>query len=371
MTHLVRIETRADKKRFIEYPYEKYAGDPIWVPPLLIGEWERLDPKRNPFFEHARATLYLAERDGRVVGRVAAIDNDRHNETHGDNLLFFGFFEAQDEEAALTLLAGVEREARELGRDHVRGPVDLTMDDGAGFQLDAYDTIPYVMMPQNPPTYPAFAEAAGFGKAKDLYAWHFDAQIGVSERIARLADRVRKRHDFVVREADMSRFDEEVDTLKQIYNEAWEKNWGFVKVTDAEFDHLAKDLKMILDPRIALFLEMDGKVVGTAVAIPNIHQVLRKFNGRLLPFGIFYLLLRKRWIDQARLGILGVLPEYRNRGLELVLIHEIAVRGRDAGYYEGELSWILEDNDGINKPIAAIGAKLYKTYRVYDKPLPE
>lgn len=369
MTHLRTVEDRRAKKRFIEYPYRKYAGDPTWVPPLRIGEWEKLDPKRNPFFENARMTMFLAERDGEVVGRVAAIDNDRHNEAHGDNLIFFGFFEADDEEAALTLLAAVEGEARALGRDAVRGPVNLTMDDGAGFQLDAYDTIPYVMMPQSPPSYPTYAEAAGFEKAKDLYAWHFDSIIGVDERIARLADRVRKRHEFVVREADMAKFDDEVVVLKHIYNEAWEQNWGFVKYTDAEFDHLAKDLKMIIDPKIAIFLEVDGKAVGTAVGIPNVNQVLRRFNGRLLPFGIFYLLARKRFIDQARLGILGVLPEYRHRGFELVLIHEIAVRGRDAGYYEGELSWILEDNDGINKPIAALGADLYKTYRVYQKPV--
>ena len=367
MTHLRTVDSRADRKRFIDYPYRKHAEDPTWVPPLRMGEWERLDPKRNPFFQHARVTLYLAERDGRVVGRVAAIDNDLHNETHGDNLLFFGFFEADDEEAALTLYAAVEADARRLGRDRVRGPVNLSMDDGAGFQLDAFDTPPYVMMPQNPPSYPRWAEAAGYVKAKDLYAWHFDSVVGVDDRIVRLADRVRKRHDFVIREANMSRFDEEVETLKWIYNEAWEKNWGFVKVTDAEFDHLAKDLKLILDPRIALFVEMDGKTVGTAMAIPNINQVLRRFNGRLFPLGMFYLLMRQRFIHQARLGILGVLPPYRNRGLELVLIHEIAVRGRDAGYLEGELSWILEDNDGINKPIAAIGADLYKTYRVYQK----
>lgn len=367
MTRVQSVVGRRDLKRFIEYPFEKYRDDPVWVPPLLISEWEKFDPKRNPFFHHARIDLYLALRDGRVVGRIAAIDDDNHNRAHGDNLLFFGFFEAEDEEVALQLYATVEGRARQLGRELLRGPANPTMNDGSGFQIDAFDTAAYVMMPQNPPEYPAFTEAAGFEKAMDLYAWQVDLVNGPSERLGRLAERVRRREQPSIRSADMKKLDREARILKQVYNGAWEQNWGFVKYTDAEFDHLVDELKLILEPDLALFLEIDGQIAAIAIAIPDVNQVLRRMNGRLLPWGIFKLLNRKKLINRGRLPILGVMPEYRNRGLELVLIDEIARRGSAKGYVEGECSWVLESNSAMNRGIEAAGLELYKTYRLYQK----
>ncbi|HEX7003394.1 MAG TPA: hypothetical protein VF168_04325 [Trueperaceae bacterium] len=367
MTRVQAVASRRDLKRFIEYPYRKYKDDPVWVPPLLISEWEKFDPKRNPFFHHARMDLYLAFRGDRVVGRVAAIDDDNHNRTHGDNLLFFGFFEAEDEEAALQLFDATLGRARQLGRSLVRGPANPTMNDGSGFQIDAFDTSPYVMMPQNPPEYPAFAETAGFEKVMDLYAWHFDVLNGPSERLSRLAERVRRRERPHIRSADMKKLDREARILKQVYNEAWEQNWGFVKFTDAEFDHLVDELKLILEPDLALFLEIDGQIAGIAITIPDVNQVLKQIHGRLLPFGIFKLLNRRKIIDRGRLPILGVMPEFRNRGLELVLIDEIARRGAKHGYVEGECSWVLESNSAMNRGIEAAGLTLYKTYRLFQK----
>ncbi len=367
MVNIELVASRRDLKQFIEYPYAKYRHDPTWVPPLLIGEWEKFDHEKNPFFEHARMELFLAKRGGQVVGRVAAIDDDNHNATHGDNLLFFGFFEAVDEAVTGALLEAVEATAKKLGRSAVRGPTNPTMNDGSGFQIDAFDTTPYVLMPQNPPEYPRFVEAHGYLKVKDLYAWLFDAQEGATERLTRLADRVRKRYQPVVRTADMKQLDREAALLKEIYNNAWEKNWGFVKYTDAEFDHLIQELKLILDPDLALFIELDGKTAGVAIGIPDINQVLMRVRGRLLPFGIFYLLARKRFIERARLPILGLMPAFRNRGLELVLIDEIARRGAAKGFKQGECSWVLEDNHAMNKGCAAAGATLYKTYRLYQK----
>jgi GNAT superfamily N-acetyltransferase len=367
---VIRIESvagRPDLRRFIEYPYLKYRHDPLWVPPLLVSEWERFDPKRNPFYQHARIDLYLALRAETVVGRIAAIDDDNHNRTHGDNLLFFGFFEADDEEVARELLAVVEGRARELGRTSVRGPANPSMNDGSGFQIDAFDTVPYLMMPQNPPEYPRFMEGAGYAKAMDLYAWLFDAEQGPSERLSRLAERVRRREQPVVRSAEMKRLDREARILKRVYNEAWESNWGFVKYTDAEFDHLVAELKLILDPDLALFLEIDGEIAAIAIAIPDVNQVLLRLKGRLLPFGILKLLNRKRFINRGRLPILGVMPEFRNRGLELVLIDEIARRGARRGLRGGECSWVLETNTAMNRGIEAAGAELYKTYRLYQK----
>src|SRR5215216_7288963 len=193
------VESHADLRRFIKYPFVKYRDDPHWVPPLLIAEREKFNPKKNPFYQHARVVLFLAYKAGEVVGRVAAIDDDNHNRTHGDNLVFFGFFEANDQTIAEALLASVEDWGRGLGRSSVRGPANPSMNDGAGFQIDAFDTDPYVMMPYNPPEYPRYVEVTGYRKVKDLYAWLFDATYqGMSDRIARIAQRVRKRYDPVV-----------------------------------------------------------------------------------------------------------------------------------------------------------------------------
>lgn len=322
------VATRRELVRFVDLPYRKYAHDPTFVPQIRIGEFDKVNPKKNPFYEHARVTLYLAWRGDKVVGRIACIDNDNHNTTHHENLAFFGYFEADDEITAHALFETVEAEARALGRDAVRGPANPSMDDGAGFQVDAFDTKPYVMMPQNPPEYPGFAEANGYVKAKDLYAWMVDIGKGSPERIHRIAERVRQRHALTVRAADLKNFDHELALLKHIYGVAWEKNWGQVRYTDAEFGRLAADLKLIIDPRIVLFLEFEGETVGVSVTIPNVNQVLERFNGRLLPTGIFHLLNRKHIINQGRLAILGVMSEYRNRGFDVVLIDETVERGQ-------------------------------------------
>ena len=368
---ILPVTSRRDLRRFIEHPYQKYKDDPHWVPPLRMSERERFNPKKNPFYQHARMDLFLAEHDGEVVGRIAAIDDDLHNRTHGDNLAFFGFFEATDEEVAGALLARVERWAKERGRDALRGPANPSMNDGSGFQIDAFDTDPYVMMPSNPPEYPQYMERSGYHKAKDLYAWLFDHYQSDFERLHRLAERSRKRYPLLtVRTPDIKKhFEDELSVVKHFYNEVWESNWGFVKYTDAEFDHLAEELKLIVDPDVVIFLELGGETIGLALVLPNLNQVFKKMNGRLLPFGFIHYLNRKKIVSEARLPILGVVPEHRHKGLELVLIDEVIKRTRAKGYMRGECSWILEDNEGMNKGIKAAGAELYKKYRIYQKSL--
>ena len=364
-----KVASGRGRARFTEFPYSFYRGDPHWVPPLRIAEKERFDPRKNPFYQHAVVELFLAERGGRTVGRVAAIDDELHNAAHGDNLAFFGFFEAVDEAVAAALFGTVEAWALSRGRSAVRGPANPSMNDGSGFQIDAFGTDPYLMMPSNPPAYPHYAEAAGYRKVKDLYAWFFDHQSADVTRLERLAARVAKRHPLSVRSADTKRFADELKIVKRLYNGAWEENWGFVRYTDAEFDALGRELRLIIDPDIVVFLELGGEVVGLSLALPDANQVFKKMKGRLLPFGWTYYLRRKRLIDQARLPILGVVKEHRNKGLELVLIHETLKRSKVKGYQRGECSWILEDNDAMNKGIAASGASLYKTYRLYQKSL--
>jgi GNAT superfamily N-acetyltransferase len=367
VTNIRPVGSRADLKRFIKYPFAKYRNDPHWVPPLLISEREQFEPGKNPFYEHARVNLFLAERNGEVVGRIAAIDDDNHNQTHDDNLLFFGFFEAEDPEAAEGLFGRVEERAQKLGREAIRGPANPSMNHSVGLLIDAFVSDPFVMMPYNPPEYPRYVEAAGYRKVKDLYAWIFERGWEV-KKIGRLAERVRKRHDdLVIRPVDMKRWDEELERFRDLYNRSWTRNWGFVRYTDAEFDHLAREFKMILDPKLVALAEVDGELAGITVLLPDANQVFKRMRGRLLPFGIFHFLRRSRIIDQVRLPILGVAAEHRNKGFELAMIYELYGRTLAKGYKRCEASWTLEDNRAMNHMIEAGGAKHYKTYRVYQK----
>ncbi len=368
MTKITQVQTAGDLERFINYPYDKYRHNPSWVAPLRIMQRDIFDERKNPFFEHARMDLYLAWQNNQLVGRIAAIDDDLHNATHHDNLMFFGFFEAASADVAQSLLDKVEARARKLGRGRVRGPVNPSMNDGAGFQIDAFDSPPFVMMPQNPAEYPQYVEAAGYRKIKDLYAWLFETEKGMGERLSRLASRAAKRMDFQVRSLNMRNLQDDVNLVLDFYNSVWQDNWGQIKYTDAEARKLAKELRQIIDPRLVLFLEIDSELAGIAVCFPDLNQVLAQINsGRLFPLGFLKLLFRRRYINRARLPILGVRPQYRNKGLELILISEIYQRGAAAGYIGGECSWVLEDNEAMNKGIAAAGARLYKTYRLYQK----
>jgi GNAT superfamily N-acetyltransferase len=368
---ICKVTTKTDLKRFIDYPYKKYANDPLWVPPLRMDEWDKFNPKKNPFYEHARMELFLAERNRKVVGRIAAIDNDAHNNVYKqDNLAFFGFFEAEDQAVASALFAEAERFAKAAGRSHIRGPVNPTMDDGAGFHLNAYDTMPYIMMIQNPPEYPRFVEAAGYSKIKDLYAFRLHSSIGISDKIKKLAERVRKRLNFTIRPLNMHDYDNEVQRVLDFYNEEWEANWGHIKYTEKQAKLLAKQLKLIVDPELISFMELDGKVIGVGMAFPDANQLLKKIRGgRLIPFGILPFLNKRKIINRTRMTILGVRKPYRNKGLEIVLIDEFARRALARGYLECECSWELEDNEAINNGIIAAGGELYKTYRMYQKNL--
>ena len=236
-------------------------------------------------------------------------------------------------------------------------------------QIDAFDTDPYVMMPYNPPDYPRYAEEAGYEKVKDLYAYIFERDWDVGERIGRLAAKVRRRYEPKVRSVNMKNFDAELDRLKKLYNEAWDENWGFLKYTDAEFDQLASELKLIVDPELILFVEMEEKPAGVALCLPDANQIFKRAHGRLFPFGLLAFLNRKKIVDQLRLVILGLEPEYRNKGLEVVLIDELYRRAMAKGYRSCECSWVLEDNHAIIRGIEASGAKLYKAYRIYQKDL--
>jgi len=364
------VAGNSEFRKFVGYPYERNRGDLHWVPPLRLGESERLRPKKNPFFAHADVELLLAFRDGRIVGRIAAIDDHLHNQTHRDNLAAFGFFEAEDGEAARALLDRVEEWAKQRGRSAVRGPLNPSLNESAGLLIDGFETDPMLLMPHNPPEYAAFIERAGYAKVKDLYAWLYDLRLRLPPEIERMADRMRVRHRMIVRPFNLTQFAKETGRLREIYCGAWENNWGFVPPTDDEFRRLANEMKPILDPKCAVCVEVDGRPVACAVAVPDINQALRGTDGRLFPLGLIRLLGRKRIIDQMRLLLLGVLPQYRLPGLFPLLICELRKSITNGTRYVWvEFSWVLEDNHDINKPVERLGAVRYKTYRIYQKAL--
>ena len=356
MIAIRRVGGRGDFRRFIDYAYDRNAGDPHWIPPLRIGEHERLTPKKNPFFEHAEVELLLAWRGDRVCGRIAAIDDALHRQTHGDNAVMFGFFEADDADAS-------------RGRARVRGPINPSLNESAGLLIDGFDTDSMLLMPHNPPEYAAHIEGAGYRKVKDLFAWMCEIDEPLPPVVVKLATRLREKHGIVVRPFNVSEFTREAERLRIIYTAAWDKNWGFVPPTAAEFKRLATELKPIFDARCAVCAEVDGQPVACAVAIPDINQALKGTSGRLLSLAIPRLLLRKRYIDQIRLLLLGVDARYRALGIYPLLLVALQAQLKGGPYKRAELSWVLEDNRDINQTAELAGARLYKKYRIYEKAL--
>jgi GNAT superfamily N-acetyltransferase len=333
------VQTRQDLEDFIRFPFELYRGDPNWVPPLLSQRRHLLEAKHNPFFEHSDVVLWLARRQGRVVGTISSHVDHLHNKVHEEKIGMFGFFEAVNDYAVAEALLSTARDwARQQGMVALRGPLSFSQNDECGLLVDGLDGPPMVMMPYNPRYYIEFLERFGLTKAMNLYAYFGNlAQFGgdpnnLPEKLVRVTDKVKARAGITLRVLDMKLFDEELEEAKKVYNKAWQKNWGFVPMTDAEFDKLGADLKQVLDPHLAVIAEIDGEPVGVVVAVPNVNQVLKHLNGRLFPIGWIKALWYARKVNQARLMILGVVEEHRGRGIESLLIFETFKAAIQNGY---------------------------------------
>ena len=366
---LLPVRTRRERRAFVEFPYALYKEHAPWVPPLRRDEYRRLSPAHNPFFEHGEMQLWLARRNGAVVGRIAAIDDRLHNDAHHERCTWFGFFEAADGEVAGQLLAAVERHAADRQSTVVRGPANPSLNESAGLLIDAFSEAPCILMPYNLESYATFIEGTGYRKAKDLFAWDLDLSVPLGERIVKAAQRIVGHHGVVVRTVDMSQFDRDLGILQGIYRDAWAGNWGFVPPTEAEMRQLAVDLKPVIEPEFVLFAEVESRPVACAVGLPDINQVLKRMNGRLLPFGLWHFLRRRSIVTQGRLLLLGVVPEWQSTGLYTLLVAELYHRARRKGLRRAELSWTLEDNVAINAGIEAAGGRRHKTYRLYEKHL--
>ena len=346
----------------------------MWVPPLRRDVALLLDRTRNPFFEHGEAEYYLAERDGVVVGRIAAITNRLHNETHEDRVGFFGFFESTDDSAvADALFDAAASWLRPRGFETMRGPASFSVNDECGLLVDGFDTPPTLLMPHNPPYYVALIERAGFTTAKNLLAYQGGDLVKykpVPDRLVRATEIMRQRMGITLRPLDMKRFDAEVEQIKAVYNAAWEKNWGFVPMTEREIEHLAEQFRPVVIPDIVPIAEKDGKVVGFGLGLPDLNVVFRaNRSGRLTPLllaRLFWYLKAKK-LTRARCPLLGVIPEFRGRGLDAVLYHWIWTKAAEHGIYWSEAGWILEDNPVMRAGLEKMTFEVYKTYRLYDR----
>lgn len=366
---VVPVQTRKDRDRFVRYVYRRYRNHPHWVAPLPSDEKARLTPGRNPYFDHADAACFLALDGGRVVGRIAASADRNYDAFQGERQAAFGFFEAESSAGAAALLAVAERWGREKGAAVLRGPLSFTTNDECGLLVEGFDHRPMILMPWNPPEYGGWIEAAGLRKAKDLYEWRVPVPEEPQPVFQRIAALARKRDGIAVRPLDLKRFGAELARVKTVYNAAWERNWGFVPMTDAEIDHMAKQLRPAVVPELVVFAEVGGAPIGFGLILPDVNVALAKIRGRLFPFGIFQLLATLPRIRQGRLLALGVLPEYQKRGVGALLVEALMRALRARGFDYCEVGWTLEDNDAVHALIQGSGGTRSAVYRIYEKRL--
>lgn len=379
MSAEIIIEPVTDAKgilTFVKFPFKLYKGDPNWVPPFIEERRDFFDPRKNPFYQHARYQLFLARRGGELVGTIGAVVNDNHNAFHNEQVGAFGFFESiNDQAVADALFDAAENWVRGQGMKAIRGPLNFSTNDECGTLIDGFHEPPMVMMTYNPRYYPALIEGHGYAKAMDLFAWIVDDIPGrlphAPQKLLHVAEKAVQKEGIRLRALDRKHLDRDIELIKQIYNQAWERNWGFVPLTDAEIDHLVKSLLPVADLRLIFVAETaDGKPVGVSLTLPDLHQALKRAGGgHMYPFGLLKFLWYRRKINQVRLLIMGVIEQYRGRGVDAYFYLTTARRAAECGYKRLEGSWILETNTMMNRIIERLGGVKYKTYRIYEKPL--
>ncbi len=366
-----KVETKKDKKVFINLPWLIYKNDPNWVPPLKMAVEDMLNPK-HPFYETGKAQCFIAFRDKDVAGRIMAINPNAYNDYHGSKAGFFGFFESiKDPEVTKALLSEAEKWIKDQGLNEIQGPFNLSSNYESGLLVKGFDDPPQIMMTYNPSYYAKYIDSLGYTKAMDLLAYNVSYPVTMPEVILKIAKRVEERNKITYRFLDVKDFENEVAKMFDIYNDAWEKNWGFVPMTEKEFRHTAKELKMIINEKLVVFVDVDGETAGFIVGIPDLNQVFKKIpNGSLFPTGLFKILRHKKYVSRMRVPTMGVKQKFRRLGLETMLYRKCQLEAEKTGLYTHcEASWILEDNISMNKPLIKMGFDPYKTYRIYKKEL--
>ena len=363
----------ADLEQYIRFPFGLYGQFPHWVPPLLMERRDFLNPRKNPVYEYAEIQPFLARRGTRVVGTITALKNTRFSQFHPTekHVGFFGLYECErDPEASRALLAAAAEWLKARGLSVMRGPTNLTTNDVLGLLVEGFDDDPAILMPYNPPYYAEQLAQFGFSKAKDLYALEVRAE-QYKGQLEPLARRVLQNSRIHVRSVDLKRWHAELEFVRRCYNEAWANNWGFVPWTDRELAAIAKELKPLIDPRLAFVGEVDGKPAAIAIAVPDANEALKLARGHLFPLGLIKILWHVKVTKCRRVRVLalGVLPPYRRLGLDGVLIQRMIQNGIPLGYEGAEVGWILEDNEAMLRPLRHIDARRTKVYRVYDRTL--
>lgn len=367
MSHrIVDVSSGAHLAAFIRVPWIIYRSERNWVPPLKGEEFKLHNWSKHPFWQHGRAKYFLAVDKGKLLGRIAAIVDPRFIDFQNLNWGYWGFFECiENQNVARSLFESAARWLRKQGVESAIGPMNPSTNYTCGVLVEGFNSPPMVMMTYNMPYYNEIIKSAGLTKEKDLFAWLVDTPV-IPPRLEKLANYAIKKGNFTIRKLNFSKLSEEVELLLSVYNSAWERNWGFVPMTDDEFRHTAKDLNMVADKDLVFVAEADGKAVGFSLALPDMNQALiHNRGGRLLPFGIVKILWHKRKINQIRVITMGVVEGYRNRGIDIAFYYNTFKEGIRRGYRAAECSWILEDNVMMNRILEDIGAKLYKKYRIY------
>jgi len=364
---VVAVENKKALNEFVELPYRLYRDHPNWVPPLRIAVKELLDKAKHPFYRNADAEFFLARRNGEVVGRIAAIIDRVHNRVHQEEAGFFGFFETiEDRAVAEALLVKARQWVTERGARFLRGPVNPSTNYECGMLVEGFDRSPMVMMTYNPEYYPALMDQIGLRKAMDLLAYLSNAHKIEMEKIERIAEKVLKKSGVRVRPINMKDFSAEVERVWDVYCKAWIRNWGFVPMSREEFIAMGKEMKQILKPDLVLLGEVGDRVVGFALALPDVNYALKPAGGKLFPTGLLKILYHQRLIKSVRVLALGVVEEYRTSGVAAAFYATLVRNARRLGFGDCEMSWILEDNVLMNRSLEVMGAKRYKTYRIYD-----
>jgi hypothetical protein len=367
------VAGRRDLREFVELPYRLHSTSPVWVPPLRLERRLFLSRRFNAFFAHGDAQLFLARRGGRVAGRISAHYDRTFNEFHSNRWGMFGFLELEDDPEVLpALLRAAEDWLRGHGRDRMVGPMDFTMNDESGVMVEGFEREPLVKQPWHPPYYAARCEEAGLAKAVDLLMWelHISDRSKIVPAIFRLAEELEPRHGIRVRKMTRRGLRRDMDRFAEVYNSAWSENWGFAPFSKADLDHYTQELQVVFDPHWFMVAETaEGETVAVAVTVPDINQVLRRMNGRLLPLGWWHFLRRRRIMDRVRVGFLGVKPEFQHTGVAAAMYVEHFDMATATPQKWGEMGWILETNRNMNRAMEAMGGRVVRRYRVYELPI--
>ena len=366
------VEGRRELREFIELPYRLHADSPQWVPPLRLERRLFLSRRFNAYFDHADAQLFLARRDGRVVGRASAQIDHAFNSYQGNDWGQFGFFECEDDpEAAGALLDAAAAWLADRGRDRMVGPMDFTMNEESGVLVEGHERPPLVKQPWHPPYYQALCEGAGLEKAVDLFMWelYIEDRSKVIPAFVEMAAKLEPEHGIRIRKMSRLHLRRELDLFGETWNQAWKDNWGFVPYSESDLDHYAQELQLVYDRNWFMIAEKvdTGESVGVAITVPDINQVLRRMNGRILPFGWWHFLRRRKIMTKVRVGFLGVKPEYQHTGVAAGLYIEHFDMAAATPQTGGEMGWILESNDAMNRAMEGMGGRLVKRYRVYER----